>query len=65
MGEFDSSGQNLTLARLSLAFGDIRWVDKPCPKIQTLLVYHLIAANAAKLQDAKLMGNLVDTKQPY
>jgi len=29
-----------------------------------LLVYHLIAANAAKLQDAKLMGNLVDTKQP-
>jgi len=30
-----------------------------------LLVYHLIAANATKLQDAKLMGNLVDTKQLY
>jgi hypothetical protein len=30
-----------------------------------LLVYHLIAANAAKLQDAKLVGNLVDTKQFY
>jgi hypothetical protein len=35
------------------------------PKSQTLLVYHLIAANPAKLQDAKLMGNLVDTKQLY
>jgi hypothetical protein len=30
-----------------------------------LLVYHLIAANAAKLQDAKLKGKLVDTKPLY
>ncbi len=43
----------------------IRWMDSPCPKSQTLLAYHLIAANATKLLDAKLMGNLVDTAQLY
>jgi len=40
-------------------------MDYSCPKSQTLLVYHLIAANATKLLDAKLMGNLVDTEQLY
>jgi hypothetical protein len=30
-----------------------------------LLAYHLIAANATMLLDAKLMGNLFDTEQLY
>ena len=41
------------------------WISLALTKTQTLLVYHLVAANTAKLQDAKLMGNLVDTKQLY